>query len=470
MEKGMAVLTARNPCGLTEEARYLVISADTHGGTKAEAFRPYLDAQYREDFDAWFKTAYPPFEKWFYDHFDQVTKTWGNEGDGQSSQAFYKKIELGISDASTRIRALEADGQVGSVIYPGASVLSATPFANLDAVRSIQGGTVQGGKGPSREQTWAGAWAYTRWIADYCSEYPHQLAGVMQIPDWSDMDQVVSMVRWGAEHGLRGGINMPGLNLDVPGLHARYWDSLWSLCEEYGLPVNNHAGYTMDPRIYGPNSDDLQNLIATASRHHWRTLPIPMLMLGGVVERHPKLKIVFSEQYADWVPDEIEELEHWLRDRPGTYMIRETLSLSLRQYWERNFAVGASFMTPKEARMRHQIGLGTIMWGSDYPHPESTYPFTRESLRLSFHEVPPDELSMILGGNAARVYGFDLAKLAPIADRVGPTVAELQEPLTVAPKGFLRWSLRPDQDKDLVKQHQESRAGRERDFAALVLG
>jgi hypothetical protein len=63
------------------------------------------------------------------------------------------------------------------------------------------------------------------------------------------------------------------------------------------------------------------------------------------------------------------------------------------------------------------------MWGSDYPHPEGTWPYTRQQLVESFHGVPEDELAAMLGGNAARVYGFDVEKLAPHVARIGPEKA-----------------------------------------------
>jgi hypothetical protein len=73
------------------------------------------------------------------------------------------------------------------------------------------------------------------------------------------------------------------------------------------------------------------------------------------------------------------------------------------------------------------------MWGNDYPHDEGTYPFTRETLRQVFHDVPEPEMRAILGANAAALYGFDLAALAPLAAQFGPTVAELSETLTELP-------------------------------------
>jgi hypothetical protein len=71
------------------------------------------------------------------------------------------------------------------------------------------------------------------------------------------------------------------------------------------------------------------------------------------------------------------------------------------------------------------------MWGSDYPHKEASFPFSREAIRLAFAECSPQEAAAILGGNAAQLYGFDLDLLAPHAARVGPSVEEVTRPLTV---------------------------------------
>jgi hypothetical protein len=103
------------------------------------------------------------------------------------------------------------------------------------------------------------------------------------------------------------------------------------------------------------------------------------------------------------------------------------------QYWHRNCYMGASFMRRVEAPLRHQIGVDRIMWGVDYPHSEMTYPYTTESLRWTFAGVPEAEMRQMLGANAADVYGFDLASLTPIGDRVGPAVRDVAEPLERPP-------------------------------------
>jgi hypothetical protein len=103
-------------------------------------------------------------------------------------------------------------------------------------------------------------------------------------------------------------------------------------------------------------------------------------------------------------------------------------------YAKRNCFYGASSPSPRELAGRHEIGVDRLLWGSDYPHYEGTYPHTRKALRRAFHDVDRAETRAILGENAARIYGFDLGKLEPFAARVGPTPDELAVPL--APEEF----------------------------------
>jgi len=70
--------------------------------------------------------------------------------------------------------------------------------------------------------------------------------------------------------------------------------------------------------------------------------------------------------------------------------------------------------------MRHGIGVENLAWGSDYPHPEGTWPETRPQMRETFRGLPEDELVKILGGNLGAWFGFDMEKLDAIAASVGP--------------------------------------------------
>jgi len=87
--------------------------------------------------------------------------------------------------------------------------------------------------------------------------------------------------------------------------------------------------------------------------------------------------------------------------------------------------------------MRHQIGIDRLMWGADYPHYEGTWPHTDQWLKETFGGLPTSEVRAVLAANPAQVFGFDLDQLSKFADRIGPSVTELE---TYEPKGDLwRW-------------------------------
>ena len=74
---------------------------------------------------------------------------------------------------------------------------------------------------------------------------------------------------------------------------------------------------------------------------------------------------------------------------------------------------------------RHVLGIDKFMWGSDYPHDEGTHPHTKDHLRRRFADVPHDECVKILSENAAKLYGFDLDALAPLAAEYGLSYEEM---------------------------------------------
>jgi hypothetical protein len=101
-------------------------------------------------------------------------------------------------------------------------------------------------------------------------------------------------------------------------------------------------------------------------------------------------------------------------------------------------------MRPVECEERYRIGIDRIMWGADYPHYEGTSPHTLEALRHTFSAVDPVEVQVMLGTNAAKVYGFDLDALAPLAARLGPSVAQVATPLDAVPADARSTAFEPD--------------------------
>jgi predicted TIM-barrel fold metal-dependent hydrolase len=150
--------------------------------------------------------------------------------------------------------------------------------------------------------------------------------------------------------------------------------------------------------------------------------PLTFLIWGGVFEDFPRLRVAITEGTAIWVPHTLALLDERHSDHPGNAKLgdyKSHLSLKPSEYFARNVRVGAS-VPRREAELRHEIGVANLMWGSDFPHPEGTWPQTAERLHASFHGLPEAEVAAILGANAAAFYGFDAEKLAPLVARIGP--------------------------------------------------
>ena len=149
------------------------------------------------------------------------------------------------------------------------------------------------------------------------------------------------------------------------------------------------------------------------------------LIWAGVFERYPNLRVVLSENRIGWVPATLDFLDH-LYETPIFADVQDELPRRPSDYWASNFWVNASFLHAEgEAEARHRVGVDHLMWGSDYPHVEGTWPDSADKLRVALAGVPEPEATRILSGTASDLYGFDLDALAPIAARVGPTFDEL---------------------------------------------
>jgi predicted TIM-barrel fold metal-dependent hydrolase len=385
-------------------ARYTLISADCHGGGAITDYRPYLPQRFHEEFDAWAGSYVVEYEDLL----------------GELGERNW--------DSARRLRDMEADGVVAEVIYPN----TIPPFYPKSSL-TFQPPPQNAG---DAEKRWAGRQAHNRWLADFCNEVPGRRAGIAQIL-LNDIPAAVAEVRWAKGAGLTGGILLPGVPPDcgLPELYdGAYYEPLWAVCEELGMPVNHHGGSASPPMTEAIESPVIFLLEVTWFSHR----ALAHLIVSGALERHPGLQLVFTEQGTAWIPDELQRLDYFferMRTAVGSQEhvwgkpVTDRLSLSPSEYFARQCHVGASFIRPAEVPVRHQVGVDKIMWGTDYPHKEATTPYTLEALRAAFAGVPHQETAMLLGGNAARVYGFDLAVLEPIARRIGPLVSEVDVPL-----------------------------------------
>jgi predicted TIM-barrel fold metal-dependent hydrolase len=395
----------RRGARLSADDRYTIISADCHAGGSHEMYREYLDPAYLDDFDAWREKYKNPFR---------------DLQDGGRVRNW---------DDDRRIGDLEADGIVAEVVFPN----TVPPFFPSFVLFA------RPPKPEEYEHRLAGIRAHNRWMADWCARHPQRRAGIGQV-FLNDVEQAIEDVRWIKEHGLRGGILISAVPPDVDYVKPLYdpcYDPLWAVCEELEVPINSHGGTGLPD--YGRYPASALLFISEVMFYSQR--PFVQLLLSGVFERFPRLKFVMTEMGCSWLPPLLQQLDGYLTSIRDTGRIGELrfdpehrLPLSATEYFERNCWMGVSQPGAADAEARELIGRDRFMWGSDYPHNEGTHPFTREHLRQRFHDVPADELQMVLADNAAALYGFDLDALRPIAEKVGPTVGELAEPLTELPE------------------------------------
>ncbi len=382
---------------------YVVITADTHAGASIDAYRDYLDPAFRADFDAWRGSYSNPARR----HVGgKKLKNW---------------------DSGLRRRELRSDGVVGEVIFPNTvppfyeKAFHVSPAATPDQYGHYLAGTR----------------AHNRWLADFCSEEPEARAGIGLI-HLNDVDDAIEDVRWIAEHGLRGGLLLPlpaPSDVHLRDLNDPAYDRLWAAIQDHDLVMNQHSGQGSPSYSGGQGSNALWALEMTFYVQRGYT----HLIMGGVFERFPKLRFILTESGCAWAPKVMQSMDAmylaWKMGAIGE--IDTSKDPALRElpsfYAKRNCWYGASFPSPADIAGRDVVGVDRILWGNDYPHYEGCYPHSRENMRFAFSDVPEHEVRMMLGENAAALYGFDLAALRDAARTTDITPELVRRPLEEIP-------------------------------------
>ena len=392
-----------------DQDRYLVISSDCHAGLPNEQYRDYLDPEFREAFDASLA------ERRLLEA-ELRERGLRNEDFAEEWERENEEGLRGGWDAARRDKELDADGVAGEVIFPDADAVLGGASAPFGAGLGASGNS-------DPVLLLAGARAHNRWLAELCADSPERRAGVAIVPIIGDVDAAVAEIRRASESGLRGGILVPSTWAPYAPYHDPRYEPVWAVCEELDMPVHVHSG-AADRESYGEYVG-----IYVSEVRWWSTRPLWFLLWSGVFERHPALKFVVAECGAFWANDMLWSMDIVFDREHGAKKLGSKLTEHLKmrpsEYFDRNCFIGASNTRRRELARRYEIGVGNIMWGNDFPHPEGTWPHTREWLRNAFWDQPVDDTQAILGGNAAGVYNFDADALVPTVARIGPTPADL---------------------------------------------
>lgn len=418
---------------------YIVVSIDSHVGPSVKhQLRQYCEPKFLEEFDQFVaemeqhgfspcappKPATPALRRtgpWINPRPKNSARPPASATRTRSSWAFETQLRPQLRHRSPRPAARVADmddqGVAASVIFHGGLNGESIPFSTT--------GLLGWGDSKYNHLEDLGVRIYNRWLADFVSSAPERHVGIAHIPI-SDPAACVREVEWAAEAGLKG-INLPAPRGDFPMLNDPVWDPLWSACEETGLTLNTHGGggehYPYEGQ--GAQAMYMMETLFRTRRGVW------VMILGGVFERHPKLKLVLTEQWMDWAPGVMANMDGLYHNRTGEW-VRAGLSLPPSEYFKRNCYVGASFMSNWEAKLGIEQDLtDQVMWGDDYPHAEGTWPDTKEAIRFTFCDVDPKYTRKYLGDNAIKVYGLDRDKLATVAAKIGPTPEEVATPYTL---------------------------------------
>ena len=243
--------------------------------------------------------------------------------------------------------------------------------------------------------------AYNLWIAEYCSARPDRLIGMGQTAVRSP-EEAAEDLRKIKELGLRG-VMMPG-NPQLEDYDSPSYDPLWEAAIDLEMPLSFHILTSREAglggRTRGPRLNGFLSIIRGCQDI------MGMFVLGGVFEKHPNLKVVCVEADAGWVPHYMYRMDH-AYERHRHWLPAGRLSKMPSEYFRENIYV--TFQDDWVAfKMKELCNIRRLMWANDFPHSDSTWPWSQELLSEHTKDLTEDERNFILHDNVSELYGLDV--------------------------------------------------------------
>jgi predicted TIM-barrel fold metal-dependent hydrolase len=239
--------------------------------------------------------------------------------------------------------------------------------------------------------------AYNRWIAGYCSAHPDRLLGVGQTALRSP-EEGIEDLRAIQAAGLRG-VMLPGVPA-VEDYDSPVYAAFWEAAIELGLPLSFHILTTRSERPRGPAMNGFLTIVRGCQDI------MGTLVLGGVFERHPRLRVVCVEADAGWVPHYMYRMDHAYKRHRNWLPAGQKLSRLPSEYFAEN--IYTTFQDDWVAfKSANLMNWRRLMWANDFPHSDSTWPWSQELLASHQQDLTPEQREAILGRNAAELYGID---------------------------------------------------------------
>jgi predicted TIM-barrel fold metal-dependent hydrolase len=328
-------------------------------------------------------------ERWVFE--DQVVRL--NRGNsrtlpGYDSDPFsvqrFSEMRPGCYDPKARLEDMDLDGVWAQVAFPDFSRFAGHRFIGC------------------KDRTLANLCigAYNDFVLDeWAYICPDRLIPVGLVALW-DVHFSAAEVRRLAERGVRAiAFSENPTSLGLPSVYTDHWEPLWDAVGETGLAVCLHIGSSSKLIRSSEDAPACTQLSYVGSNS---MIACTDWLFSGILERHPSIRVAFSEGGAGWVPYLLEQAEHVFaayRDqqlvarRAPTELFAEHMYVCFIQDHHALASLGS-------------IGEDTIMWESDYPHDSGLFPDSRRHLEIALREVPDHVAAKIAGGNARRAFGI----------------------------------------------------------------
>jgi uncharacterized protein len=327
----------------------------------------------------------------------------------QRGELKYSEVKPGAYEPSARLREMATDDIQQAVVYP-TLFLGLAGFPDLDFAE-------------------AQADAYNRWVGDYCRHSPRRLFGIATIVQ-AEIERAVRGAKKAREQGLVGVFLRP--NPSVGGKHFcdPIYDPLWATLQDLDLTVGFHPFLANDlpgacrdlgigrfvapgARAMSAGSDGASGMIGIDNIFFSQALSnvfdmqttLTMLICGGVLERFPRLKVIFLEANGGWIVPWLERLDHHFEIFPWDV---PQMKMKPSEYFRRQCWIS---FDPDESTLRFTAesplcGADRIIWASDYPHPDAKIPGVVGELRHAMTGLPTAAQERILGLNAVDLYSL----------------------------------------------------------------
>ena len=244
--------------------------------------------------------------------------------------------------------------------------------------------------------------AYNRWLADYCKPYPERLFGVAMLPMQS-VDLAVDEMRYAREKlGMRGGFLRPNPYHGKKMISDPMYEPFWKMAEDLDFSIGFHEGSTTAMPTVGVDRFEDDRAARHMISHTMEMMLVALSVIwGGVVDRHPRLRVAFLESGGGWIAPWLDRMDRHFDDQGFN---ESAPKMRPSELFQRNCWISFEPVESSIAVLADYIGPHKIMWATDYPHSDGFFPGAPQMLRERLGPLSAEAKHQVLAGGALSPY------------------------------------------------------------------